>query len=118
MAPRDNIHTIAEVLRIPVGTRLRLVRSLLGPCDKRRTVIQAQSRGLILRVEDDGLAKGESSWLRFSPGDKIEPRINGFAVLTFVDDAHDTSLRREIAAEYQFVHEAEVWDGKTAQEDA
>ncbi len=59
-----NIKSIADVKRIPVGTRLFLVRSLLGEhAPKGRIVKQVRSNDIIMTVDDGSKKVGESSYL-------------------------------------------------------
>lgn len=98
------IKSVADVRRLPVGTRLRLVRSLLGPCRKLRTIVEVRSRDVVMRVDDPADRNyGGHSYLTFPKGTRVEPRIGGFAII----------IDGEIANEYYFVHPAEVLERPT-----
>jgi len=81
---------LADLKRIPVGTRLRLVRSFLGPCDKPREVAKVQSNSIALKQLDKALAP--LSWLTFPKASDFRDDGDGFTVL---EDG-------EIAAQYKF----------------
>ena len=106
----EPLATVAALRRRLVpGTRLFLVRSLLGPQPPAGRVVERwRSRDVELRVDDPTSSKhGQSSWLTFSAGVIIEPRENGFAVLEEPGrvaaeyrfaDAGDTAVPRPAAA--------------------
>jgi hypothetical protein len=90
------IRTLAELKRIPVGTRLRLVRTLMGPTDKPRVVAKVQANAIAFRTEDDRL-----SWLNLPKAKDFEPTEHGFRVWDTWDPGGPQE-RREIGAEYVF----------------
>jgi len=67
-----NITSLAALKRIPVGTRLRLIDSLIGPCDKPRTVKQVRSADIIMLTPE-----GTDSYLTLK-GVRLSPTENGF----------------------------------------
>lgn len=74
------IDSKAALKRIPVGTKLRLVRSLLGPCNKLRELHAVRSADLVFKVLDVGDKKyGQLSYLSFADT-RLESRPNGFAL--------------------------------------
>lgn len=86
------IKSAADVKRIPVGTKLRLIRSLLGPCDTGRIVAQVRSTQVVMQIDDPSSKNhGQESFLSLK-GVKVEPRDNGFAVL----------CDGEVCSEYRF----------------
>ena len=92
------VSSVADVRRIPVGTKLRVVRTLMGPCaPSGRIVKQARSRDVVLTIDDPGHKYcGQDSYLTFPAGTKVEPRDRGFAVIA----------GGEVACEYEFVEGA------------
>ena len=70
------IDSIEALKRIPVGTRLFLIRTLAGSCEPiARTIVNIDERDMVLRTDD-----GRVSYLSFMPGMKIEPTLGGFLV--------------------------------------
>jgi hypothetical protein len=49
---------LADLKRIPVGTKLRLVHCLMGPCDKPREVLKVQTNAVVMLTPE-----GKHSWL-------------------------------------------------------
>ena len=82
------ITSIAELKRIPVGTRLRLVNSLIGPCDKPRTVKKVRSADIIMWTPE-----GTDSYLTLK-GVSLSPTENGFRLFEKWDGG--------LCAEYRF----------------
>jgi hypothetical protein len=70
---------LADLKRIPVGTRLRVVRSLMGPCDKLRVVHAVKSNAI--QFTGDGIKPGEVSWLYFPKASEFRDDGDGFTVL-------------------------------------
>jgi hypothetical protein len=95
------IRTVADLKRIPVGTRLRLVRSLMGPTDKPRVVAKVQTNAIAFRTEKDSL-----SWLTIPKAKDFELTENGFRVWDTWDPGGPQE-KREIGAEYVFEVPAE-----------
>jgi hypothetical protein len=52
---------LADLKRIKPGRKLRLVHSLLGPCDKQRVVVSVNTVGM--QLTGDGLPEGRVSYL-------------------------------------------------------
>lgn len=83
--------SIAAIKRLPVGTKLTLVNSLMGPCRKTRTVHRHQSNALTFTGE--GIES--ESYLHFNTGDKVKETTKGFQIL----DAEG-----HLMAEYEMGH--------------
>lgn len=93
------IKRIADLKRIPVGTRLRLVRSLLGSANKLRIVAKVSDTKI--GFEGEGIADGRLSWLAIPKASDFESTENGFRIYeTWANPGRPE--RREIAAEYVF----------------
>lgn len=87
----EKINSVAAVLRLPKGTKLRIIRSMLGPCPPTgRIVKEVHSRDVVMTV-DDPTSNSKESWL-YLKGAKVEARPNGFVVM------HDG----EVSTEYEF----------------
>lgn len=89
---------LADLKRLQPGTRLRIVRCLIGdvaPEKQWRTVRQVRSADLV--VEPDA-KPGTMSYLQFPKARDFEPTEGGFRVYE-TDDARGTRI---IAAEYSF----------------
>ena len=74
------IERLADLKRIQVGTRLRLVHCLTGPVapeKQLRTVERVQSNAIVVRVEHNG----KDSWLRFPAAKDFKANALGFVVL-------------------------------------
>lgn len=83
---------LADLKRLPVGTRLLLVHTLLGPEPQPKLrVIHAVHSGAI-EFTGDGIAPGRSSWLQFPKARDFRDDGDGF---TIFDDGH-------VAAQYRF----------------
>ncbi len=102
----EPIASIAAVLRLPVGTRMYLVRNMLGSCAPTARVVEVvQSRAIGLRVDDPSSKNnGAVSYLSFSKGDVVEALHEGFRV-------RRGGKTGDIAAEYRFT--VEVPEGAT-----
>lgn len=103
------IDSVARLKRIPVGTKLYLVASLLGlHSPSARTVKQVRSASIVMRVDDiDSKNYGKDSYLSFPSGTRVVATSRGFQVYEPVSSAED--LRNnpsypggELAAEYEF----------------
>ncbi|MEP7122512.1 MAG: SNF2-related protein [Byssovorax sp.] len=80
--PATQLDSMAALMRLPVGTRLRLIRNQQGPMDAPRVLVEVKSRSIGLRISDPSDKRhGQVSWYTFEPGFKVEPRPNGFAIL-------------------------------------
>lgn len=79
------IDSKAAIKRIPVGTRLILINSLLGPCNLPRTVIATTSNALQLRQDDKG-PEARVSWLYLDQPMQVIPtgenKDYGFRIIT------------------------------------
>lgn len=69
-----SIKTKAELKRLPVGTKLQLIHTLLGPTKKIRVIKKVASNYLILTTEDN-----KDSYLYLSG--KFESTKDGFRIL-------------------------------------
>lgn len=81
---------VAALKKIAVGTRLRLVNCLMGPCDKLRIVAKVNSNSI--QFTGDGIQEGRTSYLYFPKSSQFRADDNGFTI--FEDN--------EIAAQYIF----------------
>lgn len=90
------IDSKAALLRIPVGTRLRLVNSLMGPCDQGKQVKAIRSSSIVME-NTDGPKAGRESYLYLESGEWVEARIRGFAVM--FKDQGVTRLKTEYVFE-------------------
>jgi hypothetical protein len=93
------IKTLADLKRIPIGTRLRLVKSLMGPTSKLRIVAKVQSNSIAF--DGDDIKPGHHSWLNLPKAADFEPTSNGFRIYDTWDPG-GPGERREIGAEYVF----------------
>ncbi|MEP7123119.1 MAG: SNF2-related protein, partial [Byssovorax sp.] len=76
------IDSMAALKRLPIGTRLRLVRNQQGPMDAPRVLVEVKSRSIGLRISDPSDKRhGQVSWYTFEPGFQVEARPHGFAIL-------------------------------------
>lgn len=88
------VKTVADLKRLPIGTRLRLVHCLMGPCSKLRVLERVNSVDLMF--SGDGIAAGAVSHLPIPKASQFKPTGTGFQVLEGT----------EVAAEYVFEPEA------------
>ena len=70
-----NINSVAAVKRLPIGTKLRLVNSLMGPCDRARTLKEVRSKDLVFITE-----KATLSYL-FLTGCRVVATETGFRLV-------------------------------------
>lgn len=70
---------LADLKKLAVGTKLRVVHNLLGPCDKARVVARVQSNAVTFT--GDGIKVGEVSWLYFPKARDFRDDGDGFTVL-------------------------------------
>jgi hypothetical protein len=89
------IDSKAALKRIPVGTKLRLVCCLMGPCDRLRTVKAVRSNDLVMDTE-----KGDS-YLTLNKGDRCTPTEKGFRITN--PEVKGNQGEPLICAEYEFV---------------
>jgi superfamily II DNA or RNA helicase/predicted RNA methylase len=91
--PAAVIDSLAALKRLPLGTRLRLVRNHSGPMDSGRVLVEVKSKSIGLRIDDPNDKRhGEVSWYEFKPGFRVASRPDGFAILH-----HD-----QVHVEYRF----------------
>jgi hypothetical protein len=87
------INSKAAVKRIPVGTKLMLVHTLLGPTHSPREVVQVKSNHLVMRREDNQL-----SYLYLDQThETVEATERGFRIVL------NEAGSKQIAAEYTFL---------------
>ncbi len=67
---------LADVKRLPLGTQLRLVDCMLGPCDKLRTLKIKQSNAMAFEPAEK---PGSLSWLYFPKASNFQETADGFA---------------------------------------
>jgi hypothetical protein len=84
---------IADLKRLPAGTKLRLVHCLRGPVSKLRIVVSANSYRVLFT--GDGIAEGNTSYLLIPKASEFRSDPNGFSVLE--------SDGQEVGARYEFV---------------
>lgn len=81
------IKTKAELKRLPIGTDLILINSLMGPCHTPRKIFKVMSNQIVMELPD-----GRTSHLYLDGGVKLEPTPDGF-LMRCTDD-------ERIAAQY------------------
>ncbi len=88
--PANKVESLADLLKLPIGTKLVLVANVMGPCLKKRTLVKITKKDLIFKTESK-----EFSFLpRPAPG-MIEWRADGFKI-------HEPRTGR-VLANYEFV---------------
>jgi hypothetical protein len=88
------VQSLADLKRLPIGTKLRLVHSLLGPVPEEwqgRRVSRIQSNALVVEITS-GPKAGVLSWLYFPKAKDLHETPNGFEV----------NEEGEVAARYEF----------------
>ncbi len=86
------VNTKAAIKRLPIGTRLYLVNTLVGPTRRLQEVAKVQSNAVAFTVLD-GPKAGKLSWLYLDgEGQTVEATEKGFRVM---EEGH-------LAAEYEF----------------
>lgn len=70
---------LADLKRLPVGMKLRIIHSLMGPCNKARVVARVQSNAILFT--GDGVKDGDVSYLWFPKASKFRSDANGFTIL-------------------------------------
>lgn len=96
---------LADLKRIPVGTKLRLVHCLLGPCDKQRTVSAVHSNAIEFHGPDvKPRADGQpgTSWLYFPKARDFKPVGDGTRPGFTIYESVNRDGTPEIAARYIF----------------
>ena len=71
---------LADLKRLPLGTKLRLTRSLLGPCNKLREVAKLQTNGMWFKQLDKP-GDERLSWLDFPKAKDFQVTDKGFDIL-------------------------------------
>ena len=103
------VDSVASAKRIPLGTKLYLVGTLMGSQKPSlRTLVKVGSRDLQFRVDDpDHKNYGKVSYLSLPSGTKIEATPRGFII--YEPLSSEEELRSspsypggEISAEYEF----------------
>lgn len=90
---------LADLKRLPIGTELRNVRSLMGPTPPEkqlRKVVKIQSNAILFQRE----GTTEPSYLFFPKASEFESTENGFRVFSSYEGRE--GIIRELAAEYEF----------------
>ena len=94
------IKTKTDLKKIPIGTKLRLVQNLLGPCDKDRVVLRvAKGVGGYVAFRAPEFGEDIESYLNLDSIKQVQSDENGFSI--FVDGHKGLTL----AAKYIFVEE-------------
>ena len=101
---------LADLKRIPVGTRFRQVASLMGPCDNARVVAAVHTNAI--EFTGDGIKPGpdgkpRTSWLYFPKASLFAPEGDGarpgFTIYEIDDYTKpDEPPKKIIAARYVF----------------
>lgn len=73
----QSITTKAQLKRLPVGHKLTLINSLMGPCNIPRTVHKVMTNQIVMLLED-----GRTSRLYLDNDMKLEPTPQGFLMRT------------------------------------
>lgn len=88
------IKTLADLRRIPVGTKLRLVHSPRGPVDQLRTVDEVTTRGIWMQIDGNPTATGNArSWLAFPKAADFRSWGDGFEIRAANNAGGDIVLR-------------------------
>ncbi len=91
---------LADMKRLPVGTELNLIHTLLGPCSKRRVLSEVKSNAFLFDCPDEG--HGRKSWLYFPKASDFEATEKGFKIWE-----GGTKGDGILAAEYIFIKKGE-----------
>lgn len=83
------VKTVADLKRLPIGTKLRLIRHLLGTANASRTLARVNSVYLMFKVD----GKNELSHLPIPRASHFFPTENGFCI---------TEENGEVGVEYVF----------------
>jgi hypothetical protein len=70
---------LADLKRIKVGTKLRMLHSLMGPCDKARVVMAVTT--VNIQFTGDGIAEGKHSYLPFPKARDFRADADGFTIM-------------------------------------
>lgn len=84
---------LADLKRLPIGTRLIQVHNLMGPCHKGRTLKKVQSNALLFEPDDK---PGVLSYLHLPKASHFRSDENGFSVIEY---------NGEVGASYVFEKE-------------
>lgn len=88
------INSIAAIKRIPIGTKLIVIHSLLGPCSSGRIVKKIRSKDVVMTINDPGHKNnGQDSYLTLNDV-RVENTGRGFRLIN-KDDG-------ETCVEYMF----------------
>jgi len=77
------VNRLADLKRLPIGTRLRVVESLLGPVEQGRQgrcLEKVKSNALGFSTERRGYDSWELSWLQLPKASDFEATEDGFIV--------------------------------------
>lgn len=69
----QSIATKAQLKRLPVGHKLTLINSFMGPTNIPRRIHEVKSTQIVMQLDD-----GKLSYLYLDNGDKLEPTSDGF----------------------------------------
>lgn len=105
---RPTIKTLADLRRIPVGTKLRLVASPRGVVNQLRTVDEVTTRGVWMTIDEDPTPRksNERSWFAFPKARDFAALVDGFTVTS-----GDATLRYVVEADAIELPAVESLDG-------
>lgn len=69
----QSITTKAQLKRLPVGHKLTLINSFMGPTNISRVIYEVKSNQIVMQLDN-----GKLSYLYLDNGDKLEPTPDGF----------------------------------------
>ncbi len=94
---------LADLKRLPIGTKLRLVESLLGPCDKLRVLAMVRATQLVFTCPD---RDNRFSYLALPKAKNLEETPDGFAIYEdYPAGHHNEEAARVLCARYVWVKE-------------
>lgn len=107
------VKTLADVKRLPIGTKLKVIRNLLGEVPEQKQavrVITAQrSNHFVCSLSLGGDAPPVNSYSDFPKASEFEPTENGFRFYSLGATNPETGkwddTKRVIGVEYIFVEE-------------
>lgn len=91
---------LADLKRIPVGARLRLVDSLMGPCSTDRVVVAVKASAVVFT---DPAREGSRSHLHFPRASEFEVTADGFACYSQDEDPRTGVTSRVLSTRYVYV---------------
>lgn len=92
------VNSKAAIKRIPVGTRLRLIHSLVGPCNMGKKVYEIKSNCIVME-NTDGPKAGKLSYLYLdTPGENVVATSKGF----LISGEDEVTRQNHVRAEYIF----------------